>query len=212
MIWGAGGHALVVEDILRQSQEYSVRGFLVDPAYRASTRPELQSSVLGGWEQIEGLRRGGASYALVAVGDCRMRMSVAERLVAAGFAMATAVHASAIIASRTRIAEGTVIAAGAVIAPGTTIGGNVIINTAATIDHECTIAEGVHISPGVHLSGGVSVGRRTWIGVGACVVDGVRIGADTVVGAGAVVLEDLPDGVIAYGVPARVQQENRLVR
>jgi acetyltransferase-like isoleucine patch superfamily enzyme len=35
-------------------------------------------------------------------------------------------------------------------------------------------------------------------------MDGVRIGRDVVVGAGAVVTEDLPDGVVAVGVPARV--------
>jgi len=35
-------------------------------------------------------------------------------------------------------------------------------------------------------------------------MDGVRIGRDVVVGAGAIVTEDLPDAVIAVGVPARV--------
>ncbi len=32
----------------------------------------------------------------------------------------------------------------------------------------------------------------------------VRIGSDVIVGAGAAVVRDLPDGVIAVGVPARV--------
>jgi len=35
----------------------------------------------------------------------------------------------------------------------------------------------------------------------------VTIGQDTVVGAGAVVTEDLPAGVVAAGVPARVLRE-----
>jgi maltose O-acetyltransferase len=35
----------------------------------------------------------------------------------------------------------------------------------------------------------------------------VTIGADTVVGAGAVVTRDLPAGVVAAGVPARVLRE-----
>ena len=33
-------------------------------------------------------------------------------------------------------------------------------------------------------------------------IHGITIGDDTVVGAGAVVLEDVPDRVVAYGVPA----------
>jgi acetyltransferase-like isoleucine patch superfamily enzyme len=36
------------------------------------------------------------------------------------------------------------------------------------------------------------------------VLDGVTIGNNVVVGAGAVVAEDLPDGVVAAGVPAKV--------
>jgi len=53
-------------------------------------------------------------------------------------------------------------------------------------------------------SKGISVGENVWLGTGAKVLDGVRVGRDVVVGAGAVVTEDLPDGAIAAGVPARV--------
>jgi acetyltransferase-like isoleucine patch superfamily enzyme len=53
-------------------------------------------------------------------------------------------------------------------------------------------------------SRGIALGENVWLGTGAKVMDGVRIGRDVVVGAGAVVTEDLPDGVVAVGVPARV--------
>jgi len=53
-------------------------------------------------------------------------------------------------------------------------------------------------------SKGIALGENVWLGAGAKVMDGVRIGRDVVVGAGAVVTEDLPDGVVAVGVPARV--------
>jgi acetyltransferase-like isoleucine patch superfamily enzyme len=53
-------------------------------------------------------------------------------------------------------------------------------------------------------SRGIALGRNVWLGAGAKVLDGVRIGSDVVVGAGAVVTEDLPDGAVAAGVPARV--------
>ena len=45
------------------------------------------------------------------------------------------------------------------------------------------------------------------MGGGAIVCPGVTIGEDTVVGAGAVVTRDLPAGVVAAGVPARVLRE-----
>jgi acetyltransferase-like isoleucine patch superfamily enzyme len=53
-------------------------------------------------------------------------------------------------------------------------------------------------------SRGIVLGSNVWLGAGAKVLDGVTIGSDVVVGAGAVVTEDLPDGVVAAGLPARV--------
>lgn len=51
----------------------------------------------------------------------------------------------------------------------------------------------------------VTIGDNVWLGAGAIVCPGVAIGSDTVVGAGAVVTRDLPSGVVAFGVPARVR-------
>jgi acetyltransferase-like isoleucine patch superfamily enzyme len=53
-------------------------------------------------------------------------------------------------------------------------------------------------------SKGITVGAGAWIGAGATVLDGVRLGDRSIVGAGAVVREDVPDGVTAVGVPARL--------
>ena len=53
-------------------------------------------------------------------------------------------------------------------------------------------------------SRGIALGDNVWLGTGAKVLDGVRIGSDVVVGAGAVVTSDLPDGVVAAGMPARI--------
>ncbi|WP_110180793.1 sugar O-acetyltransferase [Nocardioides solisilvae] len=50
----------------------------------------------------------------------------------------------------------------------------------------------------------VVLGENVWLGASVTVGPGVTIGADTVVGAGSVVLDDLPERVVAVGVPARV--------
>jgi len=54
------------------------------------------------------------------------------------------------------------------------------------------------------VSAGVAIGDGVWIGAGAKILDGVTIGPRAVVGAAAVVREDVPDGAIAVGIPARV--------
>jgi acetyltransferase-like isoleucine patch superfamily enzyme len=63
-------------------------------------------------------------------------------------------------------------------------------------------------------SRGITLGENVWLGAGAKVLDGVCIGNGVVVGANAVVAEDLPDGVVAAGVPARVlrRREESAVR
>jgi maltose O-acetyltransferase len=53
----------------------------------------------------------------------------------------------------------------------------------------------------------ITIGDNVWLGGSAIVCPGVTIGDDTVVGAGAVVTRDLPAGVVAMGVPARVVRE-----
>jgi maltose O-acetyltransferase len=60
---------------------------------------------------------------------------------------------------------------------------------------------------GWELVASIAIADNVWLGGGAIVCPGVTIGEHTVVGAGAVVTRDLPAGVVATGVPARVQRE-----
>lgn len=50
----------------------------------------------------------------------------------------------------------------------------------------------------------IVVGDGAWIGAGAIVLEGVRIGRGAVVAAGALVRQDVPDGMVAAGMPARL--------
>ena len=53
----------------------------------------------------------------------------------------------------------------------------------------------------------IVLGDNVWLGSAVVVCPGVTIGDDTVVGAGAVVTRNLPAGVVAAGVPAKVLRE-----
>jgi maltose O-acetyltransferase len=87
------------------------------------------------------------------------------------------------------------------------------------IGAHCKIASGVQlvtathpVDPAARRDGWehalpITIGDNVWLGAGAIVGPGVTIGDDTAVGAGAVVMRDLPAGVVAAGVPARVLRE-----
>ncbi|MBL1200339.1 MAG: acetyltransferase [Nostoc sp. GBBB01] len=204
LIWGASGHALVVADIIRLQRIYEIVGFLDNVNPQRHGENFCGSQILGGQEHLDSCKDKGIKYIIFGFGDCQARLKLSESIYKKGFSLATAIHPTAIISADVSIGAGTVIAAGAVVNPGSKIGQNVIINTCASVDHECMIEDGAHICPGVRLAGRVTVGRAARVGIGATVIDRVRIGADALVGAGAVVVNDIPDDVLAYGVPARV--------
>ena len=52
----------------------------------------------------------------------------------------------------------------------------------------------------------ITVGDDVWIGGGTVITPGVTIGSDVVIGAGSVVTKDIPDHVVAYGNPCKVQR------
>lgn len=60
------------------------------------------------------------------------------------------------------------------------------------------------IYPPVHEE--VHIGDNVWIGAGAIILPGVKIGDGSVVAAGAVVNKDIPDNVMAAGVPAVIKK------
>lgn len=57
---------------------------------------------------------------------------------------------------------------------------------------------------GYEISKPIVIGDNVWIGAHATICGGVTIGEGSVVGANALVLHDIPAGVIAAGVPAKV--------
>lgn len=208
VIWGASGHALVVADIIRLQGKYELIGFIDDLNPQSAGTTLCGATVLGGREHLESLLRDGVNRVIFGFGNCQARLQLSQLIREKGFQLATAIHPRSTVAEEVGIGAGTVVVAGAIINPGCHIGENVIFNTGATVDHGCLIGDGVHLCPGVHLAGNVEVGRGSWVGIGAVVTGGVKIGAGTIVGAGAVVVNDLPDNVVAYGVPARVMRKN----
>ena len=203
-VLGASGHGKVVGDAAMCSGWHDV-------VYFDDRWPEVRT--LGPWSVIgnaQGLVRAQGEFdaAIVAIGDNRTRLLRQRELVAAGIVIATVIHPSAVVSRFARIGPGSVLCANTVVNPFALVGAAAIINTGATVDHDCELSDGVHISPGAHLGGAVRVGEAAWIGIGAAVRPGITIGERVVVGAGAAVVNDITDGIIVTGIPARAHKSN----
>lgn len=201
IVFGSGGHAKVVLDIIAASGGRTV-GMMDDHRREKYWRG---IPMLGGSQRAAEVA---AEYAgacfIIAIGDNGTRRRIAGLLRLEGANFGTAVHPSAIIGSGVRIEPGTVVMPGAIVNADSAIGEHAILNTASTIDHDCRVGAFAHLSPGVHLAGGVDVGEASHIGIGASVLPGIVIGSDTIVGGGSLVNRDLPPKVTAAGCPARI--------
>ena len=73
-----------------------------------------------------------------------------------------------------------------------------------------TAGHPVHPEPrnsGVEYGISISIGDNCWIGGNVFINPGVHIGRNVVIGSGSVVTKDIPDNVIAAGVPCRILRE-----
>lgn len=60
------------------------------------------------------------------------------------------------------------------------------------------------ISTEDNKEGSVTIGENTTVGTHSTVMPGVTIGKNTIIGAYSFVSKDIPDSVLAYGIPCKV--------
>ena len=206
LLLGAGGHARVVAETALTTGSFSRIAFLDDRCTGAAQLPDqLGWPVIGPFTAaLDPHTRQQFPAVLVAIGNAAVRLQWLPRLAALGYQLPVVIHPTAWVSPSAQLSAGSVVFAQAAIQAQAVIGSGAILNTGCSVDHDAQLGDGVHICPGARLAGEVQVGDRSWIGIGSSVIQQIRIGADVTVGAGAAVVSDLPDGVTAVGVPARV--------
>ena len=219
VVFGAGGHARSVVDVLERLGE-SVVAVVGEAGGRAWHVDELADEDAAIERVVtEGL------CAVVAIGAPEPRMAVLSRLrraarsahstergagASSSVQLAPAVvAATATVAPDVELGAGTVVLEHAHIGPSTRLGAGVIVNTGGIVEHDCVVGDGAHVAPGAAVLGAASIGAACLVGSGARILPGVSVGSGVTVGAGAVVTHDVPDGVTVTGVPARAEGLHR---
>lgn len=209
VIVGAGSQGAIVADILQRAREAGSTGEpigFVDDTPSLSRQTILGLPVLGAIDSLSAIEH---DAIVVAIGDNSRRRAMTERLLANGERLGTAIHPFTSIAPTATIGEGTMISAGALLLPRCSVGRGALLNTKASVDHDSILGDFVHVSAGGTVGANVRIGDETLIALGASVASERSVGARTIIGAGAVVVRDIPDDVIAFGVPARVTSDRR---
>ena len=85
--------------------------------------------------------------------------------------------------------------------------GGIYIDDGCLIGHQTVIATINHgqlpEERGDNYPAPVKIGKNVWIGAGVKVLPGVSIGDNSIIAAGAVVTKDIPENIIAGGIPAK---------
>jgi 2,3,4,5-tetrahydropyridine-2,6-dicarboxylate N-acetyltransferase len=122
------------------------------------------------------------------------------------------IEPGAIIREGAEIGERAIVMMGAVINIGAKVGAGAMIDMNAVLGGRAEVGKNAHVGAGAVLAGVIEppsaqpvvVGDEVLIGANAVVLEGVQIGRGAVVAAGAVVIEDVPEGAVVAGTPAKV--------
>ena len=122
------------------------------------------------------------------------------------------IEPGAIIREQVEIGDGAIIMMGAIINIGAVVGEGTMIDMGSVLGGRATVGKHCHIGAGTVLAGVVEpvsatpvvIEDNVMIGANAVVLEGVRVGKGSVVAAGAVVIEDVPEGVVVAGCPAKI--------
>jgi sugar O-acyltransferase (sialic acid O-acetyltransferase NeuD family) len=201
IIYGGGGHAKSLIDLIRAEGKYTIAGILDDGIAPGSKVMDVP--VLGGGFLLNEIRMKGITKAINAVGgigNIAPRLAVYRKLKDAGFSCPTVIHPRAYLEPDTIVGEGGQIFFNAYIGSEVQVGFGCIINTGAIISHDCVLGDYVNISPGAILAGAVTVNERSLVGMGVTINLHVTVGAGSRIGNSAVVKADVPDnGIVRAG-------------
>lgn len=198
LVLGAGGHAAVLVDVLRQLN-HTIVGLV------AKDKPKdvLVFAGIPYYSSDDDVLAFDKHAVLLANGigslpGVNIRARVHLQFQQAGYQFVTVVSPRAIVSDYCCLADGVQVMPGAIINANSVIGEGTIVNSGAIVEHDCVIGAHNHIAPGAVLSGNVSTGDYVHIGTGAAIIQAIKIGSNVMVGSGATVTKNLDNNKKLY--------------
>lgn len=193
LIFGAGGHAKSVMDMVKSTRKFEIIGILDDNIPVGTSIMGIP--VLGSRIILEGLRKDGLTNAANGVGgisDISNRVKIFDLLEKYAYKVPTLIHPCACIEGSAAVDNGVQVFANSYVGSEASLKPYSMINTNAVISHDCIIGAYSHIAPGALLAGHVEVGEKSLIGMGVKTAIGIKIGNNVRIGNGAIINADVP--------------------
>jgi len=134
VLYGSGGHARVVTDLITQLGGKVMVCFDNEHPYDPTCFPDAEL--------------------IIAIGNSEARKRIANEV---QHRLATLVHPWAYVAADVELGEGTVVLANATVQAAVKLGKHAIINANVTVDHDAVIGNFVTTYPGAYIAGGIKV-------------------------------------------------------
>ena len=208
VIYGCGDMGLQTYNILKHDKSYQVIGFLDDNPENKGCK-FLSYPIFGDYSVLKNLKnKYGVVCGIATIGNNKIRSNKILQMREEGLSIVKAIHPQAFIDKADHIGDGTVVEMGAFIHPEAIIGDGCFICCGAVVAHNSTVGNYVLLAGGSIFGSRVEVGDYSLIGVGANISPYISIGKNVIVGTGAAVVKNLPDNVVAAGVPAKILRKN----
>ena len=214
IIFGAGDYLNDIFDLIHANQGKVIKLFQNIPDIKREGRLTIQNRVSRLEYEIEihdsltpFQPEQEYHYVLgfIAVHKSRLIAELKEQY---GITFSRLIHPGAHVSSNVHIGEGVIIGPLSSIGPNAFLDDFCSINRSASIGHDVRIGKYTRVGPSVALAGSTRIGDNCNVGINATVLDYVKVGNWAVIGAGSVVAKDLPESVVAYGVPAKIVRAN----
>jgi acetyltransferase EpsM len=206
VIFGAGGHAIVITNELKKLKRFSIFGYCVNKAISSGTKKFLSNKIFNiNRANLQMMSRLSIS-GVIAIGDNNTRKKIVDevKLLSNNFKWEKIISKDSFVGENVEVGDGAVIMSGCVIGPFTKIKRHCLVNTGSIIEHENQLDEYSSTGPGVVTAGNVKIGELSHLGIGAVVKERVKIGKNVIIGGNSFVNKNCLNNSIYFGSPAKL--------
>ncbi len=140
---------------------------------------------------------------IVAVSPPELKERLVKKAMDRGWTPATYIDQTAIVGLNTDIKIGCVVTPYCIVSTNVVLGNFVTLNCRSGVGHESTIGEYSTLLGGNQVNGNVHIGAHALLGSGSIIHPGRTIGNRATIGIGSVVLNNVKDGTVVFGSPAK---------